>query len=249
MLIRQATTNLVGFLFHPTSGPTMKRGPKGKFDFKLIMAECFVILISCLLVNLVFTSIADWIAPFLSNGRCLPKPTEQIESFEKSVSTNFIMVVMAVFVGPVVEELGYRFSLRISPLRVFVSSWIMSFYTFGLFYAYKGLTLLDTLPWLAASFLTAGLLSLFVNRYFSRAVRLRKYWIFVCAFLFAIAHLGNIKLDPVYIPVYIFQFFPYFFFALGFSYLRIRYGIYYSIGLHMTNNFLGVLLINMESLL
>lgn len=241
MLLRQAWNNLLRFIFNPSSGPVMKPQRSCRhYNYKLICTEAVMAILLGMFVNACFSSVANLMATTIAEVLGTTNNIDQLNKVEESIAKSWELIIFAVLIGPIIEEIGFRFSLKITPVTVFVSVFIMSIYTLGLFMLGKNPNFLSIAILISSSIAIATMMFLATRHNLKGFYRHKGAWVVFCSFLFALAHLGNIDFQPMMIIPYIFQFFPFLFLGMCLAYFRIRYGLVYSIALHMLNNFIAI---------
>lgn len=188
-----------------------------------------------------------------------------VDMVSESLSdTTLYVVFFMVILGPVWEELIFRYALRLSLRRIFTAGlFLLAFLTMDLW------SLLDPkaagLEFLAAQgdllyfsemslqMIWAGALSLLIplmlpglswDREMTAPSRFQwGLWIHTAAFVFAQMHLFNYEIlrPEGWILAFLLNL-PRWFLGLGLSYVRIRLGLVWAVVLHITNNAFFVLI-------
>lgn len=152
--------------------------------------------------------------------------------------TKYEFLAIGVLLGPILEELCFRYPLKISKisLSTFLALFLGVFLSKWLFPKWPIMFRIE----LSSVFLI--FFYLFIRESFLSKIN-SKYWYYLCSFLFGIIHLRNQKyiewyeiiLSPIITVPQI---------AMGFflGYVRIRFNLMYSIIVHIANNLLVFLI-------
>lgn len=167
-------------------------------------------------------------------------------SFYEKVQTAYnlptISFFIAIVLGPLMEELGFRLSLKFSKLNLSISSIILSYYfitklIFRLsIFDLESFILLRVLISLCIGVLMYFLASIYETRLSSFFSKKLQFIVFVSSFLFGLIHFDNINSTyPFYL--YVLFLFPYFLSGFIYSYFRIKYSFIHSTSAHILTNF------------
>jgi hypothetical protein len=151
----------------------------------------------------------------------------------------YITFLYVVITGPVIEELMCRLSLRFRPLFLAISASVLAFFItarfiirtdpfFNIRYTLGNLFIVLVMALLLYFFMRSfkDTLTIFWNKYF-------RLIFYAFALLFGYMHLGNYYMDHYsMILLSPFFIFPYIFIGLNLGYIRLKYGIVFSILLH-----------------
>lgn len=165
-------------------------------------------------------------------------------SKEISIEPSFFIIV---FLGPLIEELAFRLSLKFSIFNFSVSSVILSYYLITKLILRLGTFdfKTDIVVRICFSFFF-GFIVYFIASQFKEKITFifehkLKLIIFISSLLFSFIHFDNIdKTFPLYL--YIFFLFPYFLTGLMYSYFRLKYSFMYCIFAHSFMNYISTLL-------
>ncbi len=223
------------FIFKPNNKPielSLKRRIAG-FAFYLV----FFFLIYYSLENTAHTLLNKlWLI------KIIPFPITY--RYEILASGFWILVI----IGPILEELMFRLSLRAKPYFLAISLTLIFFFCIDAFFDVKiFFNWKYTLENAALMILIAAILTVVINFF---RIPFEKFWnkyfvliFYLSALLFGYMHLNNyfvihysvVLLSPVFI-------FPKIIVGLNFGFLRMRYGIIFSILTHMSFNLVPYLI-------
>lgn len=149
---------------------------------------------------------------------------------------------LAVILGPLMEELGFRLSLKFSKLNLSISSVVLLYYFITKFifklsiFDFESFILLRVLIPLSIGVLMYFLASIYKTKLSSFFSEKLQIIVFVSSFLFGLIHFDNINsIFPIYL--YLLFLFPYFLSGLIYSYFRIKYSFSYNTSAHILTNF------------
>ena len=166
------------------------------------------------------------------------------EEIDNSIYNSFYVII---FLGPIIEEIAFRLSLKYTRLNVFLSSTLISYYLLTKFifkldsfnieqyFLYRILlSLIIGCLFLAFCFFKEQRIIIFYEKHL-------KFIIYLNCILFTIIHLNNLNNN---IPLFfiIILLLPYFISSLIYSYLRLKYSFVHSTFSHVFTNFISTLL-------
>nr|WP_315417734.1 CPBP family glutamic-type intramembrane protease [uncultured Pedobacter sp.] len=197
-------------------------------------------LLWLLLLDLIFAGIVMGIYYILVHFKVIKEYVQEIDILEKyGLTVTFLLVCIFV---PVLEEFLFRWHLRKKYLSIYFAC-----FTLGLISNYFIKSIFLTWP----VYIFFLFVALIVHGYFKR-LDIRKrlvfqqksfgYLFYYAAIIFGLTHLGNIKgltlSDPTFILFVISQIFT----GISLGFIRIKYGLGYSMLLHGFFNFILLLL-------
>lgn len=143
---------------------------------------------------------------------------------------NFLIVVI---IAPVVEELGFRLILKpINKFYISISFSILSFlsikFLFNQWLSSNTILIISLFLFILVTYYSQFLLKLVIKYY--------HFVFYMLAILFSILHIKSLDFaakNLFSLPILVL---PYFFYALSFSYVRMKAGILWSVFLHLSIN-------------
>lgn len=156
--------------------------------------------------------------------------------------SDLVFLLLSCLLIPIIEEIAFRLPLLFSPRNVSLSSGIISFYLINRLFVLENQ--FDTGNYFFLRVMMAaiigGIVWLISNKnvndikpFYERNLSLMVY---TYSLIFAVMHIGNYDLDSNVLLAYLLLTIPHFISAVMYSFARLNYGFFYSVGLHIVNN-------------
>ncbi|MGR4838369.1 MULTISPECIES: hypothetical protein [unclassified Bacteroides] len=145
---------------------------------------------------------------------------------------------LAVFIGPVIEEIAFRLGISFDKKDLAVSLPVLCFILLSA--AWGGYSSRIAIKCMIGVCVFVFLIALprdFSGRY---ASKFGKQTVVGLVFLFGYLHLINFDISVRYLPVYVFLCSPQIIMGMTFSYLRLNAGFMYAVAAHITVNGISV---------
>lgn len=194
-------------------------------NLKFILSKYFIILFSFLIIAVIFS--------FLG---LLRSNTESTTINHAQEIPTIAKILIACIFAPIIEELIFRLPLIIDKTNIIIST--ICFIVFLFFFTKKYFTNYEYIRYIFISVLFIGCMYFSIFKYDYLHPFLNENRLFIihfCSILFCIAHYGNYNFNTNSYAPYL-MLLSVLINGYYFSYIRLRFGIEYSIFIHMFHN-------------
>ena len=169
----------------------------------------------------------------------------------KSLSERFSPVMLLLVGGvilPLLEEVGFRLSLRFKPIYLTVSSSVFLYYllTKAVFQT-KNSAIDESFPIRAGAAVALAVILFPILSVGVVRARLAEFWrvhfrliYYASCVVFAGVHIFRYELDPVTVALLQVLCLPQLLSGIIYGYIRVAFGFWFPLGLHMSTNLIGI---------
>ncbi|SDJ88030.1 CPBP family glutamic-type intramembrane protease [Chryseobacterium jejuense] len=169
-------------------------------------------------------------------------------SFKKDISQpDLKILLLSCSLVPVLEEIAFRLPLLFSSINLSLSTSILSFFLINRFFLVDNHYDIGNYFFLRALMaLIIGAIVWFMSKKYAYNLKLfysRKLCLIVYGYslIFALMHIGNYEMKSNFLIASVWLVLPHIAAGLLYSFVRVKYGFFYSLSIHVINNLIPVI--------